>query len=172
MLAFLLPGFGGSPPSNVLQEGLCERPDILSFSSEVLEQDMHIAGKIEVMLTVASSAEDTAFTAKLVEVFEDGREVNVRDAITSLAFRNGAATARSYLPGSEVVTGMLLWPIEWEFQEGSRIRLDLSSSNFPNFHAHSNRAGLWSEQSEVEVADQTVFAGEGRPSWVALPVVR
>ena len=73
MLAFLLPGFDGSPPSNAWQEGLCARPDILSFVSEPLEEPLHIAGEIEVALNVASSAPDTAFTAKLVEVLADGR---------------------------------------------------------------------------------------------------
>ena len=72
MLAFLLPGFDGAPAANVLQEDLCDRDDILSFETLPLEHSLHFAGRIEVALTVASDARDTAFTAKVVEVMADG----------------------------------------------------------------------------------------------------
>jgi putative CocE/NonD family hydrolase len=171
MLAFLLPAFGGAPPSNVWQEGLCARADILSFRSDPLNEALHIAGNIEVTLTVASSAKDTAFTAKIVEVFADGREINVRDGISSLALRNGSQHPLAYEPGSELLLLLSLWPIEWEFAAGSRIRLDVSSSDFPKFHAHPNRAGPWAEQTDADVAEQTLIVGGTVESWLDLPVV-
>jgi putative CocE/NonD family hydrolase len=120
---------------------------------------------------VASSAEDTAFTAKIVEVFADGRAINVRDGISSLALRSGARAPLAYTPGGELRLALALWPIEWEFAAGSRIRLDVSSSDFPKFHAHPNRAGVWAEQTGADVAEQTLFAGGRAQSWVDLPVV-
>ncbi len=81
MLAFILPGFEGASPANVLQEGLCERQDVLTFVTSPLELPMLIAGQISVNLEISSSAPDTAFTAKLIEVFVDGSAVNIRDNI-------------------------------------------------------------------------------------------
>jgi putative CocE/NonD family hydrolase len=179
MLAFVLPGFDGAPPANVWQGDLCKRNDILSFTSVPLTSPLHIAGNIKVALTIASDVEDTAFTAKLIEVFPDGRAVNIRDGITSLAFRgkerstgstNGAVPL-PYAPGNRIEITLELWPIEWKVAAGSRLRLDISSSDFPKYHAHPNRAGVWSAQSEAQVATQNLYTGPGTNSWLELPVV-
>ena len=159
MLAFILPGFEGAAPANVLQDGLCERQDVLTFVTPPLESSMLIAGQISVNLEVSSSAPDTAFTAKLIEVFPDGSAVNIRDNITSLAYRNGGFNPAEYTPGESITLKLDMWPIEWRVSKGSRIRLDISSSDFPKFHAHRNRAGPWAEQDGVDVATQTLFGG-------------
>ena len=159
MLAFILPGYDGAPPANVLQDGLCEREDVLSFVSDPFADNLTLAGTIVVDLSVSSSAPDTAFTAKLIEVFPDGREINIRDAITSLAYRNNATDPLSYEPHSRIAISIDSWPIEWQLTKGSRIRLDISSSDFPKFHAHRNRAGPWAAQDGMDVATQTVYGG-------------
>ena len=120
---------------------------------------MLIAGQISVNLEVSSSASDTAFTAKLIEVFPNGSAVNIRDNIASLAYRDGGFNLRKYTPGESITLKIDMWPIEWRVSEGSRIRLDISSSDFPKFHAHRNRAGPWAEQDGVDVATQTLFSG-------------
>ncbi|MEL6239409.1 MAG: CocE/NonD family hydrolase [Pseudomonadota bacterium] len=165
MLAFTFPGFEGAKPANVDQAGLCERDDVLTFQTAQLEAPMLISGNIELTLDIASTAPDTAFTAKLVEVFPDGRAFNIRDSITSLAYRNGAQAPLSYQPGDRVSLRFDFWPIAWRMQAGSRLRLDVSSSDFPKFHAHTNRAGPWAEQSGADLATQTLYGGE-----VKLPV--
>lgn len=159
MLAFTMPGFDGAPPANVDQEGLCERDDVLTFQTAAFDAPTLISGKIEVTLDVASTAPDTAFTAKLIEVFPDGRAFNIRDSITSLAYRNGAETPLSYHPGDRVSLSFDFWPIAWRVQEGSRLRLDVSSSDFPKFHSHTNRSGPWAHQSGADMATQTVYGG-------------
>jgi putative CocE/NonD family hydrolase len=159
MLAFILPGFEGASPANVLQDGLCDRQDVLTFVTSPLESPMLIAGQISVNLEVSSSAPDTAFTAKLIEVFLDGSAVNIRDNITSLAYRDGGFSPREYTSGESITLKIDMWPIEWRVSKGSRIRLDISSSDFPKFHAHRNRAGPWAEQNGVDVATQTLFGG-------------
>ncbi|MCP5040217.1 MAG: CocE/NonD family hydrolase [bacterium] len=171
MLAFILPGFGGAPPANVWQGDLCMREDILSFRSEPFGEALDIAGAISLSLTVASDAEDTSFTVKLVEVFSDGRAVNIRDGITTLAYRRGDAAPLPYTPGERTSFELDLWPIEWQVQAGSRLRLDVSSSDFPKYHAHPNRAGIWSAQAEAIPANQQLFTGPMVSSWLELPVV-
>ncbi len=168
-LAFILTD--GGPVHSVLQEGICERADVQSFASAPLDAPLRIAGPIRVGLSVSSDASDTAFTAKLVEVRADGSAFNIRDGITSLAYRGGEWAAQLYEPGSVVPVEIDLWPIEWVVGAGSRLRLDISSSNFPAFHAHPNRAGIWSLQREAEPARQTLHAGPGQPAWLALRVV-
>ena len=160
MLAFLLPGYNGAKPGNVLQRPVCERGDVVSYRTKVLEEGLLISGKIKTNIVVSSSAPDTAFTFKLIEEFKDGRAINIRDAITSLAYRNGAKEPILYEPGEKVEIEIVSWPIEWWASPGSRLRLDISSSDFPKYHAHSNRAGAWAKQLGSDVAIQTVYGGE------------
>jgi len=167
MLAFNLPGFEGARPANVEQSGLCERDDVLTFKSETLAESLLIEGTITVTLEVSSSAPDTAFTAKLIEVFSDGRSYNIRDSITSLAFRNASDVRQEYQPGDRVELQLRFWPIAWRVQPGSRLRLDVSSSDFPKFHAHTNRAGPWAQQAGADLAEQVVYGGR-----IALPLGR
>ncbi len=159
MLAQGIPGFGGAPRANVDQAGLCERDDVLTFQSTPLTDSLLISGRISVTLAVSSSAPDTAFTAKLIEVFADGRSFNIRDSITSLAYRNDAEAPVSYTPGERVSVTLDFWPIAWRMQPGSRLRLDISSSDFPKFHAHTNRAGPWAEQTGADTATQVIYGG-------------
>ena len=160
MLAFLLPGYDGAEPGNVLQRPVCERADVISYRTKVLEEDLLISGKIRTNLIVSSSAPDTSFTFKLIEEFADGRAINIRDAITSLAYRNGSKEPSFYEPGQKLEIEIVSWPIEWRVSAGSRLRLDISSSNFPKYHAHSNRAGPWAKQVGTDLATQTLYGGE------------
>lgn len=149
------------------QEGFCERDDVLTFISEPIKQDMTISGKIKVQLKVASSAEDTAFTAKLMDVQPDGRAFNIRDSVTTLALRNDVPDPIIYKPGDKVDALIDMWATEWTIKKGHRLRLDISSSNFPAFNIHSNFAAPWGEQIETQVAAQTLYA----PSYLELPTI-
>lgn len=145
----------------VMEQGrdLCDRTDVLSFASAPLAADTLLSGAIRVRLEVASDAADTAFTVKLSEHFADGRVYNIRDGISSLAMRNGATRRAEYRPGERVEMIFELTPILWQLRKGSRLRLDLSSSNAPAFFPHPNRAGLWSAVADPIVARQSVFGG-------------
>jgi len=161
LLAWVLPPYGGAPASNRDQSGLCERDDVLTFMTPRLGSAVRLSGPIRVRLRVKSTAEDTSFTAKLIEVDADGKALNIRDGITSLAWRNGAVEEQTYVPGDDVDVVIDLTRIEWAVQPGSRLRLDISSSNFPAFHAHPNVAGVWSEVERPQVAQQTLVLGQG-----------
>lgn len=159
LLSWVFPGYGGALPSNRDQSEVCEREDVLTFVSPPFGEEFHLSGPMVVELTVQSSAPDTAFTAKLIEIDSEGQALNVRDGITSLAWRNDAQTRQSYTPHQTVDVTVDLTAIEWTFARGSRLRLDISSSNFPAFHAHPNRAGLWSAIEGADVATQRVLLG-------------
>jgi hypothetical protein len=157
-----------APPSSSEQHNdFCNRPDVLSFASAPLTKSQFIAGSIHAKLMVASSAPDTAFSVKLSEHFADGRILNIRDDISTLSLRNGAAKRLSYRPGDKVEIDFDMTPIAWQLQRGSRLRLDISSSNFPVFNTFPNRAGLWSMAAGPAVAEQTVYGGS-----LALPFAR
>lgn len=142
------------------------RPDVLSFLSAPLKQPLKICGPAKIQLTVRTDAEDTAFTAKLMEVFPDGKAYNIRSSITTISadLPEGAR----YTPGEEAAVCVDLWDISWTLSPGSRLRLDLSSSDFPQYAVHSNTAGPWADQAETRIAHQTVHFGE--KSFAELPV--
>lgn len=151
--AFMLnPNFA---PSAVTEQSdmACQREDVLSFRSAAFESGLHIAGDISVSLQVSSSAPDTSFTVKLSEVFADGSIWNIRDDITTLSYQGEAGQNPADLHFDLV-------PIDWTLKPGSRLQLDISSSNFPAFPAHTNTAGLWSEAFDIRVAEQTVYSGQ------------
>jgi hypothetical protein len=138
---------------------ICARADVLSFSSAPLSADTLINGGMRISLRVASDAADTAFSVKLSEHFKDGRVYNIRDDISTLSMRNGAQHRTPYVPGEQVEVVFDLTPIMWHLREGSRLRLDISSSSAPAFFPHPNRASLWSEVADPIVAHQTIFGG-------------
>jgi putative CocE/NonD family hydrolase len=138
---------------------ICERADVLSFSSAPLSADTLVNGGMRVRLLVSSDAEDTAFSVKVSEHFKDGRVYNIRDDISTLSMRNGARRRTAYVPGEQVEVVFDLTPIMWRLREGSRLRLDVSSSSAPAFFPHPNRAGLWSEVADPVIAQQAIFGG-------------
>lgn len=170
LLAFALPGYKGVIPGPVEQADVCRREDVLSFVSAPLSQPLHVAGSPQVVLTVTSSAPDTAFTAKLMVVKQGGEAFNIREGITSLSVREDTGLRTDYFPGTSVTLTIPLAPIEWRLQGGERLRLDVSSSSFPAFHAHPNTTEPWARVTEVRVAHQEVLAGGDAVSLLRLPV--
>lgn len=156
---------------SLLQAEVNARGDVISFVSDSLQESLHVNGQISVHLFVSSDARDTAFTAKLMEVFEDGSAYNVRGTITTLAYRNGASRRGTYRPGEIVRITLNMWDIDWLFQKGSRLRLDISSSDFPQYAVHTNHEGIWSLQKDTIIAHQTIYTGGDTPSDVILPLV-
>ena len=102
----------------------------------------------------------------------DGKSVNIRDSITSLALTRGAKDRRTYTSGEKVDITINPWPIEWTIQAGSTLRLDISSSDFPKFHAHPNVAGNWAEVKKAVIAQQTIYTGPENNSWLEFNVLR
>lgn len=147
------------------------RDDVISFLSQPFNKDLDLLGKITVKLYVSSSADDTAFTAKLMEVYPDGKTCNIRSGITTLAYRAGSDQPRgTYEPGTIVEADISMWDISWRLHKGSRLRIDISSSDFPQYAVHTNYAGIWSYQKQAKTAQQMLYCGSVFSSQVILPL--
>jgi putative CocE/NonD family hydrolase len=170
LLAFSFgPTYHSAAPSSLKQAEPGSRADVMTFLSAPLQADVALQGRIKAHLRVSSDVDDTAFTVKLMEVFPNGNAYNIRDGISSLAYRNGATRPQDYVAGEAVDIELELWPIAWTIKQGSQIRVDISSSNFPAYHVHPNVSGPWAEQQQVRIAQQTLFIG-GAQSYVEFPV--
>jgi putative CocE/NonD family hydrolase len=135
------PGIVGARPPYPL---LSERPDVLVFQTPILEEDVEVTGTTLVRLWVTSSAVDTDFTARLLDIYppsEDypsGYHLNLVDSIIRARYRNGFEKAEFMEPGQACKVELNLTPISNLFKAGQRIRLDISSSNFPRFDVNPN----------------------------------
>ncbi|MBR6416460.1 MAG: CocE/NonD family hydrolase [Bacteroidales bacterium] len=154
------------------QPAVGSRNDVLYFETEPLEEDMTIAGAIKVLLKVSTDVDDTCFSFTLSEVTPEGVAYNMRTSIATLGYRDGLLKPRvKYRPGKKVELELEGLPIIWKVKKGNRLRLDIKSSNFPEYAVHSNYAGVWSEQAETRVAHQNVFVGGRKGSRLLLPLL-
>ena len=154
------------------QEPLDERQDILVFQTDGLADDLLVIGPVTLKIWVSTDAPDTDFTAKLIDVFPDGSAVNVTYGIIRCENRNGYAEKAEHMkPGQIYPLEIALNPTGIAFKKGHRIRLDISSSDFPNFDRnHNTGRNFWSDP-ELRPAHQTVFHDETYPSHLVLPII-
>ena len=153
------------------------RPDVLVFQTTPLEGDVEVTGPVTVQLWISSSAVDTDFTAKLIDVYPpstdyaEGYALNLTDGILRVKFRNSWERTELMTPGEvyNVEVGML--PISNRFLKGHRIRLDISSSNFPRFDVNGNTGENPGTSPARVTALNSVYHDENRASHVLLPVV-
>jgi predicted acyl esterase len=154
---------------------LAERPDVLVFQTEPLAHEIELTGPIELRLTVSSTGVDTDFTAKLVDVhppnedYPDGYDMLLVDSIARARFRHGMEREEPLEPGEAVELRIDLPPISNLFAPGHRIRLDVSSSNFPRFDVNPNTGEPLGRHTRTVVARNGVFL-DGR-SFALLPII-
>ena len=147
------------------------RPDVLVYSTPVLEQDTEVTGPISVTLYASSSAVDTDFTAKLVDVEPCGCARNLTDGIIRARYRKPRHPASLIEPGQVYKYIIDVWATSNLFKKGHSIRLEISSSNFPRFDRNPNTGGPIGAETTLVPALQTVHHSDGYPSHVTLPVV-
>lgn len=154
------------------QAGVEEREDVLVYTSAPLLSPLTIAGPVTVKLYASSSAPDTDFTAKLVDVELGGYCMNVTEGIIRARYRDGVDKEVFLNPGEVTEFTIDLWDVAHMFKAGHRIRLEISSSNFPRFDRNLN-SKVPPEQgsaADIEKAMQRVFHGQSYPSRIILPV--
>jgi uncharacterized protein len=153
------------------QRPIGRRPDVLVFETEPLSAGLEATGPVQAVLFVSSSAPDTDFTAKLVDVGPDGRQSLVCDGILRLRYRNGLEKAELLSPGQVARIVVPAGVTSHAFRPGHRIRLAVSSSNFPRFDRNPNTGKPVAGETEWRQAEQSVWQGGRRASHLLLPVV-
>ena len=147
------------------------RSDVLVYSTPTLERDVEVTGPITVTLWAATSATDTDFTAKLVDVCEDGCARNLTDGIIRARYRESMSEPSLVEPGRAYCYTIDLWATSNVFKAGHKIRLEVSSSNFPRFDRNTNTGGVIADDTELKPAVQTILHDAAHPSHVSLPIV-
>jgi putative CocE/NonD family hydrolase len=148
-----------------------ERRDVLCYTSEPLTRALEITGPITVTLYATSSAPDTDFTAKLVDVRPDGYAHNLADGIIRARYRESRARPSPITPGTVYEYTIDLWSTSFVFQPGHRLRVEVASANFPRFDRNANTGHALFADAELQAATQAIFHDTARPSHIVLPVI-
>jgi len=138
------------------QSEIEERADVLVYTSEALERELEVTGPIKVHLFASSSAVDTDFTAKLVDVRPDGYAHNLQDGIVRARYRTSASEPSLIEPDRVYEFVIDLWATSHLLKTGHRLRVEISSSNFPRFDRNQNTGAPIGQDARLEVARQTV----------------
>jgi putative CocE/NonD family hydrolase len=147
------------------------RPDVLIYSSPPLETEVEVTGPVKAVIYAASSAKDTDFTAKLVDVSPNGYAMNVAQGIIRARYRDSWEEPDLLEPGKVYQFNIDLWSTSNSFQKGHRIRLEITSSNFPQFDRNPNTGHVFGQDAELQKAQQTIYHDTKYPSHILLPVI-
>ena len=153
------------------QNAVEERQDVLVYSTPPLEKDTEVTGPVTVTLWASTSTTDTDFTAKLVDVCEAGCARNLTDGIIRARYRDSMSNPTLLEPNRAYCYEIDLWATSNVFKAGHRIRLEVSSSNFPRFDRNTNTGNIIAEDTELRPALQTVFHDVQQASYISLSVV-
>ncbi len=160
----------GSQPLSV-------RNDVLVFQTPPLSGEMEVTGRLVVKLWASSNALDTDFTAKLIDVyppsadFPAGIDLGVGDSIVRARYRKGPGKAELLKPGVPYEFTIEMYPTSLVFQKGHRIRVDVSSSNFPRFDVNPNTGEPLNGNRSLKIAENSIYMDSKRPSHIVLPVI-
>ena len=169
-----VPTIGGSrsEPAGAFDQAKVEiRNDVLVYSTPVLKKGIEITGPITLILFVSSSARDTDFTAKLIDVYPDGKAYNIQDAIFRARYREGL-TKKVWMERDKVYKIQInLNAASNYFASGHSIRLQVSSSNFPMYERNLNTGGNNYDETEWVLAENTIHHSKEYPSHLILPII-
>jgi putative CocE/NonD family hydrolase len=154
------------------QRQMEERPDILVYTSEPLEEEAEVSGTIEITLYISSDVKDTDFTVKLLDVHPDGRAYNLDETIQRARYREGYDKQVFMEPGEIYELQVSPMSTSNTFGRGHRIRIEVSSSNFPRFTRNLNTGGNNYDETEGAVAHNQVHHSREYPSQIRVPVLR
>lgn len=152
------------------QRDVEKRPDVLTFTTDVLKEPLEVTGHVYVKLWAASSATDTDFAAKLCDVYPDGRSMLVVDGIVRARHRRNMERALLLTPGQVEEFIIDLWSVSIVFNRGHRIRVSLASTNAPRFEPNPNTGKPSGTDDKTLIATNTVYFDAERPSHILLPV--
>ncbi|MCE5271235.1 CocE/NonD family hydrolase [bacterium] len=147
------------------------RGDILVYTTAALDADLEVTGPVRAVLWAESSAPSTDFTVKLLDVHPDGRAMSLCDGIVRATYREPGKAPTPIQPGKIYEYSIDLWATSNVFLKGHRIRVEVSSSNFPRFDRNLNTGEDFATGTRIEKASQGVHHGKLYPSRIVLPVI-
>lgn len=152
------------------QRGIELREDVLVYTSEVLDKDVDMVGRIRAELLVSSSAVDTDITVKLVDVYPDGTAYNVQEGVRRMRYRNSLRTPEFMVPDQLYIAEVDLHTTANTFRKGHRIRVEVSSSNYPRIERNLNSGKKNYDETDFVVANNRIYLGGERASFITLPI--
>jgi putative CocE/NonD family hydrolase len=161
----------GAPAGPYDQSKVEERDDVLVYSTKPLEHDTEMTGPVRLALWAASTARDTDFTAKLVDVHPDGKAYNLCDGILRARYRLDRNNPALLEPGKPESFNIDLWVTGNVFLRGHQIRLEVSSSNFPRFDRNPNTGNAFGSDTNLVAATQTILHDRAHASHLVLPII-
>jgi hypothetical protein len=148
-----------------------QRDDVLVYTSDALTEDMEVCGPLRVHLSAASSARDTDFMAKVIDVWPNGFAQRLNDGMVRARFREGMDKPSLIEPGRVYSYDLDLWNTCQLYQKGHRIRVEVSSSAFPKYDRNLNTGEALGQTTQMAVAQQKIYHDREHPSYVILPIV-
>jgi putative CocE/NonD family hydrolase len=161
----------GFVPGPLDQTHIERRTDVLCYTTPALKEDLQITGPLKLHFFAATSASDTDFTAKLVDVCPDGHSYNTAEGITRARFRKSVFAPEPVNPGEVIEYNIDLIATSQLFRRGHRIRLDITSSNFPAFDRNMNTGNPTGEDKGGIPATQNIFHQSSYVSYIDLPII-
>ena len=158
------------PNGCLVQEGHCDRGDVITLESPPFAHEVTIDGKISLELRASSTAPDTAFVGRLSLVREEGIAYFLRQGVITLSHRNGDLAQAAYVPLDVVDARIDMPPLLWTLHPGERLRLEISSSSFPSVGQHPNVDRNWFSVTDPRPAAQTLHLDPDRPARLILHI--
>ena len=169
-----VPTVGGQnlnlPKGPMDQRKVESRPDVLLFTSDTLTEPLEITGRVRAQLYISSDCPDTDFTVKLTDVYPDGRSMLLTDGILRARFRDSFEREALLEPGKVYELTVDLWSTSIIFNRGHKIRVAVSSSNFPRFDPNPNTGQPLRADDQTRVAANTLHLSKRHPSHIVMPV--
>jgi putative CocE/NonD family hydrolase len=153
------------------QTPLDDRKDVLRFVTEPFDEPTEITGPISAELYAASDSKDTDFMAKLIVVKPDGMAFNLVDGVIRARYREGFEEEKLIEPGVVYKYSIDMWATSYVLSPGDRLRVDVTSSNFPRLARNLNTGAPFAKTTKMKVAHQTIHMTAEYPSHIVLPVV-
>jgi putative CocE/NonD family hydrolase len=166
----LMPGAYGSGPYDHRSASL--RADVLTFTSDPVAEPVCIMGRVEACLWIASSAPDTDFVVRLIDIHPNGYMQNLCDGIARARYRNSFAEPTWLSPGEPADITVDLWSVAHTILPDHKIAVQVTSSNFPRWDRNLNTADPIGQGTTWQIADQTIFHAKEHPSYIQLPIYR
>ncbi|MFI6957478.1 CocE/NonD family hydrolase [Nocardia sp. NPDC050408] len=162
---------GSGPQGPFDQTAVEQRSDVLTYSTDRLGADTEVTGPITVKLWASSTTPDTDFVARLEVVAPDGSAVNLNNGIIRAAFRDSLSDPTPLVPGRPYQFTIKIWPTSYQFKAGDRIRVAISSSDYPQYGPNPNTGEPFGDSARTQPATQTIYKDAEHPSSVIAPII-